>query len=58
MSTIREPSTAKTAAGVGIGSALTRVEEEFGVAEKVEEGGEAHWYWKKGIQFMVTSKNK
>ena len=41
---IRQPNTAKTAGGVGIGSAQKRVEEEFGIAERVEEGGEVHWY--------------
>ena len=55
---IRKPNTAKTADGVGIGSTLKRVEEEFGIVERVEEGGEVHWYWKKGIEFMVDSKNK
>ena len=55
---IRKPSTVKTAGGVGIGSTLRRVEEELGIAERVKEGGEVHWYWKKGIEFMVNSKNK
>ena len=36
---IREPNKAKTADGVGIGSTLRHVEEEFGGAEKIEEGG-------------------
>ena len=52
---IREPNTAKTAGGIGIGSKLKRVEEEFGDAEKVEEGGEVHWYWKKGIEFSYNA---
>ena len=50
---IRKPNKAKTIGGVGIGSTLKRVEEEFGGAEKVEEGGKIHWYWKKGIEFIV-----
>ena len=52
---IRKPNTAKTAGGVGIGSTLKRVEEEFGGAEKIEEGGEVHWYWKKGIEFSYDA---
>ena len=55
---IREPNTAKTAGGVGIGSPLKEVEEEFGFAEKVEEGGEVHWYWKKGIEFSCDADGK
>ncbi len=47
------PYKAKAVGGVGLGSTLKRVTEELGIAEKVEEGGEVHWYWKKGIEFMV-----
>ena len=55
---IREPNTAKTAGGAAIGSALKRVEEEFGIAEKVEDGGKVHWYWKKGIEFSCDADAK
>ena len=55
---IRKPNTAKTVGGVGIGSRLKRVEEEFGGAEKIEEGGEVHWYWKKGIEFSYDADAK
>ena len=55
---IRKPNTAKTAGGVGIGNTLRRVEEEFGGAEKIEEGGEVHWYWKKGIEFSYDADAK
>ena len=55
---IRKPNKAKTTDGVGIGSALKRVEEEFGGAEKVEEGGKVHWYWKKGIEFSCDAAAK
>lgn len=55
---IREPSKAKTVGVVGLGSTLKRVEEEFGVAEKVEEGGKVHWYWKKGIEFSYDADAK
>ena len=44
--------------GIGIGSKLKHVEEEFGVAEKVEEGGEVHWYWKKGIEVSYDADAK
>ena len=55
---IRKPDTARTARGIGIGSTLKRVEEEFGDVEKVEEGGEVHWYWKKGIEFSYDADAK
>ena len=55
---IRKPNTAKTVGGVGIGSRLEHVEEEFGIAERVEEGGEVHWYWKKGIEFSYDADAK
>lgn len=46
-----KPNTAKTAGGIGVKSALKRVEGEFGPAEEVKDGGLEHWYWSKGIQF-------
>ena len=55
---IRKPNEAKTAGGIGIGSTLKRVEEEFGGAEKIEEGGKVHWYWKKGIEFSYDADAK
>lgn len=55
---IREPNTAKTAVGIGIGSTLKRVEEEFGGAEKIEESGKVHWYWTKGIEFSYDADAK
>ena len=55
---IREPNKAKTAGGVGVGSALERVEEEFGPAEEIKDGGESHWYWKKGIQFSYDVRSR
>ena len=45
------PNKAKTIGGIGIGSTLKRVEEKFGGAEEIEDGGQKHWYWKKGIAF-------
>ena len=55
---IRKPNEAKTAGGIGIGSTRKRVEEAFGGAEKVEEGGKVHWYWKKGIEFSYDADAK
>ena len=55
---IRKPNKARTAGGVAIGSTLKRVEEEFGGAEKIEEGGKVHWYWKKGIEFSYDADAK
>ena len=55
---IRKPNKARTAGGVAIGSTLKRVEEEFGGAEKIEEGGKVHWYWKKGIEFSCDADAK
>ena len=48
---LNHPNRSKTAGGVGIGSTLKRVEEEFGEAEEIDKGGARHWYWKKGIEF-------
>ena len=55
---IRKPNKAKTAGGVGIGTTRKRVEEEFGGAEKIEEDGKVHWYWKKGIEFSYDADAK
>ena len=55
---IKHPNQARTAGGVGIGSTLKRVEEEFGVAEEIGEGGKEHWYWKKGITFDYDADAK
>jgi hypothetical protein len=55
---IRKPNTAKTAGGNDIGSALKRVDGEFGPAEEIKEGGEKHWYWKKGIHFDYDATSK
>ncbi len=55
---LHPPNTAKTAGGVGIGSTLKRVEEEFGEAEEIDDGGARHWYWKKGIAFRYDADVK
>ena len=41
----------KQRVGLGLEAPSKRVEEEFGEAEKIDEGGARHWYWKKGIEF-------
>ena len=55
---IRKPNTAKTVGGAGIGSTRERVEEEFGGAEEIKEGGKVHWYWKKGIEFSYDAHSQ
>ena len=55
---ISEPNKAKTTSGVGIGSTFKRVEEKFGGAEEIKDGGETHWYWKKGIAFRYDANAK
>ena len=55
---ISRPNKAKTMDGVGIGSTLKRMEEEFGGAEEIKDGGETHWYWKKGIAFSYDANAK
>ena len=52
---IKSPNKAKTAGGIGIKGTLKRVEKEFGEAEKVDQGGARHWYWKKGIEFSYDA---
>ena len=55
---IRSPNKAKTMGGIGIGSTLKRVEEDFGGAAEIKDGGKAHWYWKKGITFDYDADAK
>ena len=55
---ISKPNTAKTADGNGIGSALKRVDGEFGPAEEIKEGGKKHWHWKTGIHFDYDAASK
>ena len=59
-----KPSLAKTLGANGIGSARKRVEDEFGLAEKIvaieieEVGKETHYYWQKGIAFTYSAASK
>ena len=52
---LSSPNTSKTAGGNGIGSALSSIEAEFGMAKEInddeDDDGEDHWYWTMGIQF-------
>ncbi|MDE0635947.1 MAG: hypothetical protein OXI43_08895 [Candidatus Poribacteria bacterium] len=50
------PNKAKTAGRNGIGSALKRVEEEFGKAEEIKKND--HWFWKRGIQFTIDEDER
>lgn len=55
---LKHPNKAKTASGIGIGSTLKRVEEEFGEAEEIDKNGKEHWYWKNGITFNYDANAK
>ena len=57
---IRKPNKSRTSRGVGIGSDLKRVEEEFGPAEEIRETefGLQHEYPKKGIDFKYDDDSK
>ncbi len=50
------PNKAKTAGRNGIGSALKRVEEEFGKAEEIDKNN--YWYWKRGIKFAIDEDER
>lgn len=53
---LRRPNKAKTAGRNGIGSALKRVEEEFGKAEEIDKND--YWYWKRGIHFTFDEDER
>ena len=55
-----KPNKSKTAGGVGVGTDRGRVEEEFGLAERIEreEKRNAHWYSSKGISFDYDQNSK
>ena len=55
---IRRPNKSKTPGGIGIGSTLKQVENEFGPAEEIREGHKAHWYRAKGIQFDYNADSR
>ena len=55
-----KPNKSKTAGGVGVGTDRGRVEEEFGLAERIEreENRNAHWYSSEGISFDYDQNSK
>ena len=54
---ISEPNTSLTAGGNGIGSHVSSIEGELGMASEIdtEDGANQHWYWELGIQFDYDS---
>ena len=55
---IRRPNKSKTPGGIGVGSTLKQVEDEFGPAEEIKDGKKKHWYWARGIQFTYDDEFK
>lgn len=55
---IRKPNKARTVGGIGVGSKLERVEEEFGPAQELKDAGRSHWYWRKGIEFHYDARSR
>lgn len=55
---IRKPNKSKTPGGIGVGSTLKQVEDEFGPAEDIKDGKKKHWYWARGIQFTYDDEFK
>ena len=55
---IRRPNKSKTPGGIGVGSTLKQVEDEFGPAEEIEDRNKDHWYWARGIEFTYDAEFK
>lgn len=55
---IRRPNKSKTPGGIGVGSTLKQVEDDFGPAEEIKDRNKAHWYWARGIQFTYDDEFK
>ena len=55
---IRRPNKSKTPGGIGVGSTLRQVENEFGPAEEIEDRNKDHWYRARGIQFTYDDEFK
>ena len=55
---IERPNKSKTPGGIGVGSTLKQVEDDFGPAEEIENRIKTHWYWARGIQFLYDDEFK
>lgn len=55
---IRRPNKSKTPGGIGVGSTLKQVEDEFGPAEEIKDRNKSHWYWARGIEFDYDDEFK
>ncbi len=55
---IERPNKSKTPGGIGVGSTLKQVEDEFGPAEEITDRNKAHWYWTRGIEFRYDDEFK
>ena len=54
---LRRPNKSKTPGGIGVGSTLKQVEDEFGPAEE-KDRNKIHWYWARGIEFTYDDEFK
>ena len=55
---ISRPNKSKTPGGIGVGSTLKQVEDEFGPAEEIKDRNKKHWYWARGIEFTYDDEFK
>ena len=55
---IRRPNKSKTPGGIGIGSSLKQVEDEFGPAEEIGKLDGTHWYRNRGISFNYDADSR
>ena len=55
---IRRPNKSKTPGGIGVGSSLKQVENDFGPAEEIKRRNKDHWYWARGIEFTYDAEFK
>ena len=55
---IDRPNKSKTPGGIGIGSTLKQVEDDFGPAEEIKDRNKDHWYWARGIKFTYDDEFK
>ena len=55
---IRRPNKSKTPGGIGIGSSLKQVEDEFGPAEEIDKPDGPHWHRNRGISFRYDADSR